>query len=115
MPDREARRNVEPVNLFSRWMSLWTAPIERPAAMIMVDDAIQALEVYDARKARIIEMRFFGGMTAEESAEVLDIARRKSPWGVTHRSGMAEARIGQKECCSEIGCEMLHWLSLYSA
>jgi RNA polymerase sigma factor (TIGR02999 family) len=53
------------------------APIERPAAMVMVDDAIQALEAYDARKARLIEMRFFGGMTAEESAEVLDLPVEK--------------------------------------
>ena len=47
------------------------SPIEQPAAMILVDDAIRALEVYDALKARLIEMRFFGGMTAEESAEAL--------------------------------------------
>ena len=53
------------------------SPIEQPAAMIMVDDAIQALEVYDARKARLIEMRFFGGMTAEESAEALSIPVEK--------------------------------------
>jgi len=53
------------------------APIERPAAMVMVDDAIQALEVHDARKAKLIEMRFFGGMTAEESAEVLDLPVEK--------------------------------------
>jgi RNA polymerase sigma-70 factor (ECF subfamily) len=49
------------------------APIERPAAMILVDDAIQALEVHDQRKAQLIEMRFFGGMTAEESAEALGL------------------------------------------
>jgi RNA polymerase sigma-70 factor, ECF subfamily len=53
------------------------APIERPAAMVMVDDAIQALEIYDARKAKLIEMRFFGGMTAEESAEVLGLPVEK--------------------------------------
>jgi len=53
------------------------APIDRPAAMVMVDDAIQALEVHDARKAKLIEMRFFGGMTAEESAEVLDLPVEK--------------------------------------
>src|SRR5271170_53437 len=53
------------------------SPIERPAAMIMVDDAIQALEVYDAPKAKLIEMRFFGGMTAEESAEVLGMPVEK--------------------------------------
>jgi DNA-directed RNA polymerase specialized sigma24 family protein len=53
------------------------APIDRPAAMIMVDDAIQALEVYDAPKAKLIEMRFFGGMTAEDSAEVLGLPVEK--------------------------------------
>ena len=53
------------------------APIERPAAMVMVDDAIHALEIYDARKAKLIEMRFFGGMTAEESAEVLGLPVEK--------------------------------------
>jgi RNA polymerase sigma factor (TIGR02999 family) len=53
------------------------APIERPAAMVAVEDAIQALEVHDERKAKLIEMRFFGGMTAEESAEVLDLPVEK--------------------------------------
>jgi RNA polymerase sigma-70 factor, ECF subfamily len=53
------------------------SPIEDPGAMIMVDDAIQALEVYDRRKAKLIEMRFFGGMTAEESAEALNFPVQK--------------------------------------
>jgi RNA polymerase sigma-70 factor (ECF subfamily) len=53
------------------------APIERPAAMIQVNDAIQALEAHDPRKARLIEMRFFGGMTAEESAAVLTLPVQK--------------------------------------
>jgi RNA polymerase sigma-70 factor, ECF subfamily len=53
------------------------APIQRPAAMIMVEDAIQALEVHDTQKAKLIEMRFFGGMTAEESAEVLGLPVEK--------------------------------------
>jgi len=34
-----------------------------------MDDAIQALEAHEARKAKLIEMRFFRGMTAEESSE----------------------------------------------
>lgn len=46
---------------------------ERPATIIAVDDALRALERRDARKARLIEMRFFGGLTAEESADVLEI------------------------------------------
>jgi RNA polymerase sigma-70 factor (ECF subfamily) len=49
------------------------APLERPSALIQVDDALQALEVHDARKAQLVEMRFFGGMTAEESADALGL------------------------------------------
>jgi RNA polymerase sigma factor (TIGR02999 family) len=48
-------------------------PLERPSALIAVDDALQALEVHDAHKAKLIEMRFFGGMTAEETAEALNL------------------------------------------
>jgi len=44
---------------------------ERPAAMIDLDDALNSLEKQDERKARLIEMRFFGGLNAEESAAVL--------------------------------------------
>ena len=34
---------------------------------------MKALEARDALKARLVEMRFFGGLTAEESAEVLNL------------------------------------------
>jgi RNA polymerase sigma factor (TIGR02999 family) len=53
------------------------APLERPSALIQVDDALKALEAHDARKAQLIEMRFFGGMTAEESAEALGLPVQK--------------------------------------
>jgi RNA polymerase sigma factor (TIGR02999 family) len=46
---------------------------ERPSAMIAIDDALRELERNDPLKAQLVEMRFFGGMTAEESAEVLKI------------------------------------------
>ena len=51
-----------------------SAAIERPASMIQLDDALSDLEKQDPRKARLIEMRFFGGLTAEESASVLGLA-----------------------------------------
>jgi RNA polymerase sigma factor (TIGR02999 family) len=51
----------------------YDAALERPPAIIELDDAITALQREDARKARLVEMRFFGGLTAEESAEVLQI------------------------------------------
>lgn len=53
------------------------APLERPSALIQVDDALTALEAHDSQKAQLIEMRFFGGMTAEESAEVLGLPVHK--------------------------------------
>jgi RNA polymerase sigma factor (TIGR02999 family) len=49
------------------------APFERSSALLQVDDALRTLELQDSLKAQLIEMRFFGGMTAEDSAEVLSI------------------------------------------
>ena len=45
--------------------------------MVRVDDALRALEVHDPLKGQLVEMRFFGGMTAEESANVLGLALPK--------------------------------------
>jgi RNA polymerase sigma factor (TIGR02999 family) len=45
-------------------------PVDRPSMLLAVDDALQELARKDPAKARLIEMRFFGGLTAEESAEV---------------------------------------------
>jgi RNA polymerase sigma factor (TIGR02999 family) len=53
------------------------AAAERPARMLAIDDALQALERIDPSKARLIEMRFFGGLTAEESAQVLELPVEK--------------------------------------
>ncbi len=46
---------------------------ERPSMMIAIDDALSELARMDPLKCRLIEMRFFGGMTAEDSAEALDM------------------------------------------
>jgi RNA polymerase sigma factor (TIGR02999 family) len=47
--------------------------VEKPAIMVRIDDALNELANQDARKARLIEMRFLGGLTAEESAVVLEL------------------------------------------
>jgi RNA polymerase sigma factor (TIGR02999 family) len=47
---------------------------ERSAEVIAVDDALTELETWDARKCRIVELRFFGGLTIEETAEALKIS-----------------------------------------
>jgi RNA polymerase sigma-70 factor, ECF subfamily len=43
--------------------------------LIAIDDALKALEVVDARKARVVELRFFGGLNEDETAETLNVSR----------------------------------------
>jgi RNA polymerase sigma factor (TIGR02999 family) len=42
--------------------------------LIALDDALRALEAKDARKCQVVEMRFFGGLTVEETAEALGVS-----------------------------------------
>jgi RNA polymerase sigma-70 factor (ECF subfamily) len=46
----------------------------RAAELLAVDEALERLTAMDARKGRIVELRFFGGMTEEETAEVIGIS-----------------------------------------
>ena len=46
----------------------------RARELIGLDDALTALADLDARKARVIELRFFGGLSVEETAEVLKVS-----------------------------------------
>ena len=39
-----------------------------------LDDALNALAQVDARQARVVELRYFGGLTASETAEVLGVS-----------------------------------------
>ncbi len=48
--------------------------VEQPPAVVLaVDDALKRLSETDSLKGKLIELRFFGGLTADESAEVLNI------------------------------------------
>jgi RNA polymerase sigma factor (TIGR02999 family) len=47
---------------------------DRASELIALDDALEALEKHDQRKARVIEMRFFGGLSVEETAEALQVS-----------------------------------------
>ena len=52
-------------------------PLEQRASdLIALDEALEKLTAFDGRKAKIVEMRFFGGMTDEEIAEVLKVSTR---------------------------------------
>ena len=47
---------------------------EPDADLVMLDDAMLALAGFDARKARVVELRFFGGLSVEETGEVLNVS-----------------------------------------
>ena len=49
---------------------------ERAASFIDLDEALKTLEQMDQRKGKVVEMRFFGGLTDEEIAEVLGVTTR---------------------------------------
>jgi RNA polymerase sigma factor (TIGR02999 family) len=46
----------------------------RAAELLAVDEALERLTAMDARKGRIVELRFFGGLTEEETAEVMGVS-----------------------------------------
>ena len=47
---------------------------EQGPDLVALDEALDALSAVDSRKSRVVEMRFFGGMTVDETARVLDVS-----------------------------------------
>ncbi|HEY8186907.1 MAG TPA: sigma-70 family RNA polymerase sigma factor [Pyrinomonadaceae bacterium] len=47
---------------------------ERSSDLVALDEALTNLAAFDPRKARIVELRFFGGLNVEETAELLEIS-----------------------------------------
>ncbi|MBZ5554517.1 MAG: sigma-70 family RNA polymerase sigma factor [Acidobacteriia bacterium] len=50
--------------------------------LVRLDDALNTLAGFDSRKAKVVELRFFGGLSEEEAAEVLKVSRNtvKRDW-----------------------------------
>jgi RNA polymerase sigma factor (TIGR02999 family) len=47
---------------------------ERSAEIVALDDALRSLAAFDRRKSQLVELRFFGGLSIEETAEVLGVS-----------------------------------------
>ena len=75
--DRARARNYEKrggaVGRISLDESLVMQP-EREPNLVALDDALKSLALIDPRKSQVVEMRYFGGLTVEESAEVLKVS-----------------------------------------
>jgi RNA polymerase sigma factor (TIGR02999 family) len=95
--DHARRRNVGKrssalqVSLEEAAVEASTAP-ERPVWMVQLDDALRELEKRDGRRARLVEMRFFSGLTAEESASLLHLDVRT----VRRELRLAQAWLGRE-------------------
>ena len=63
---------------------------DRAVELCALDDALNALALQDPRRARVIELRFFGGLSVEETAEALSV----SPQTVMRDWKLARAWLG---------------------
>ncbi len=50
------------------------APGEKSIDLVALDSALENLEALEPRQARVVELRFFGGLTCEETARALDVS-----------------------------------------
>jgi RNA polymerase sigma-70 factor (ECF subfamily) len=57
---------------------------DQPEELIALNDALERLAVLDARQSRVVELRYFGGLTVDETAEALGMSPRtvKREWRV---------------------------------
>jgi RNA polymerase sigma factor (TIGR02999 family) len=53
-----------------------TISVERTAELVALDDALESLAAFDQRKSQVVELKYFGGLTVEETAKVLKVSPR---------------------------------------
>jgi RNA polymerase sigma-70 factor (ECF subfamily) len=71
-------------------------PVTRDVDVMALDDALTALSQFDAQQSLIVELRFFGGLTIEETAAVLgaSVASTKRDWSMAKAWLSREMRGG---------------------
>jgi RNA polymerase sigma factor (TIGR02999 family) len=69
---------------------------ENPEEMIALDQALTRLAEFDARKARVVELIYFGGLTKEEVASVLDVAVETIYRDWKHARAWLHKELGQQ-------------------
>ncbi len=72
---------------------------DRGADVVALDDALNDLAEFDEREAKIVELRFFGGLNEEETAEALGTSLRtvQREWAVARAWLLREMRPGGRE------------------
>ena len=62
---------------------------DKGADMVALDDALNELVTFDERQSKIVELRFFGGLSLEETAEELKISPRRRAARMESGAGVA--------------------------
>ncbi len=70
---RKAYKRGGAIRVVSLEEALIVSP-ERGSDLVALDDALKALAAVDARKCQVVELRYFGGLSVEESAEALQVS-----------------------------------------
>ena len=67
--------------------------------MVALDDALTALAAVDSRKSQVVEMRFFGGLSIDETADALHVSRDtvKRDWKMAKLWLLRELRDDQHD------------------
>ena len=73
-----------------------TVTTERDGDLLALDEALKSLSTIDERKSQIVELRFFGGLSVDETAEVMKIA----PITVIREWNKAKAWLYRELACS---------------
>ena len=66
--------------------------------MVALSQAMDALETLDPRLARLVELRFFAGLTLEESGEVLDLSPATLKRDFRRARAFLQSRLGESGC-----------------
>jgi RNA polymerase sigma factor (TIGR02999 family) len=75
----------------------FVVPTEPGHDLVALDDALTALAAVDSRKSQVVEMRFFGGLSIDETADALHVSRDtvKRDWKMAKLWLLRELRDGQ--------------------
>lgn len=78
---------------------------ERSEEFLELDRALDRLAALDSRQAKIVELRFFGGLTVEETAEILGISPKtvKRDWAVAKAWLHGELKGGYGSAANQVG------------
>ncbi|MGH9844515.1 MAG: ECF-type sigma factor, partial [Blastocatellia bacterium] len=73
--------------------------VEQSAELIALDEALDQLAAIDPRRSRMVELRFFGGLSEEETAEALKVSPRtvRREWSLARAWLHRELRKGEQD------------------